>query len=303
MARVTSWFALTVLLVCASGAHAQEAADDVATAETSSAGSERAYARPSSYRTEERGKRYSYLGAGWRFAALTTGLLKAYTLKAEDSLFTPKAFFAEAGFRRDGFQVGVNLGLVNWKFKEVFRMKDDPIEDAEWMNGKFNFVVATTSLTWSTAFRDWFQLEYGLEAGLAFIAGRMIRNEAVREDGKWRKCDTWASQAGFENPDDSFPNPNPSRTQQLYCDVPRSNLPGTTEEPAPSDSGDELGAHYGAKMERGLFNEGIPYVVPVLAPRLSLRFKPVRQLVVRVDVPLPSLPFGLMGGVALQYAL
>jgi hypothetical protein len=302
MARVTSWVALTILIVCASGARAQEASGELAAAE-SSASSAPAYVRPASYRTEEKGKRYYYLGAGWRFAALTTGLLKAYTLKAEDNLFTPKAFFAEAGFRRDGFQVGVNLGLVNWKFQEVFRLKDDPVEDAEWMNGKFNFVVATTSLTWSTAFRDWFQLEYGLEAGLAFIAGRMVRNEAVREDGKWRKCDTWASQGPFENPDDRFPNPNPNRTQQLYCDPPISSVPNNEDQPAASDAGDEVGAHYGAKSPRGLFNEGIPYVVPVLAPRLSLRFKPVRQLVVRVDVPLPSLPFGLMGGVALQYQL
>ena len=38
-----------------------------------------------------------------------------------------------------------------------------------------------------------------------------------------------------------------------------------------------------------------------VGPRISLRFKPIKQLVLRVDVPLPVFPFGFMGGLAAQF--
>jgi hypothetical protein len=41
--------------------------------------------------------------------------------------------------------------------------------------------------------------------------------------------------------------------------------------------------------------------VPILGPRVSLRFKPIHQLVLRVDVPLPLLPYGFVGGVSAQF--
>jgi hypothetical protein len=256
--------------------------------------------RDSSDPYEDPSKRYYFLGAGWRFASLPSGLLKAYTVQTDANLFTPASFFAEAGFRRKGFQIGVNVGYLNWEFADAFRFGDDPIEDMEWLDTKFKFLVTTTTITWSTAFTDWFQLEYGLEAGLAFVMGRMIRNEAVKQpNGKWAKCETWADQQGFTNDNQAYPNPNPSPTEELYCDLPLSE--NDDDQPPATNAADEIGAHYGVRAKRGAFNEGVPYVLPVLGPRLSLRFKPIAQLVLRVDVPLPSIPFGVMGGVSAQF--
>lgn len=329
MARVSSWLVVAGLLLAAGSAAAQAdekfslddpdeqgreksaptAAEAAASAEPELLGDEQARAeesapderfRESTDPYEDPSKRYYFLGAGWRFASLPSWLLAAGTVETDANLFTPGSFFAEAAFRRKGFQIGVNVGYVNWAFKDAFRLKDDPKEDMEWLDTKFNFLVTTATITWSTSFTEWFQLEYGLEAGLAFVFGRMIRNEAVPNGrGGWRKCETWADQLGFENDNRSYPNPNPSSTEERYCDLPLSD--DLEAQPPATNAPDEIGAHYGVRSKRGAFNEGVPYVVPVIGPRLSLRFKPIAQLVLRVDVPLPVLPFGFMGGLSAQF--
>lgn len=334
MARLSSWLVVASLLLCSSMSAAQEqkefSLDEPGGAPTSGApvaptpaetaeaaepallGDEQAlqeertpeeHYRETTDPYEDPSKRYYFLGAGWRFTSLPSWLLKAYTVETDAAVFTPTSFFAELAFRRKGFQIGANLGYVKWNFADAFRLTSDPVEDMEWLDTKLNFLVATTTITWSTAFTDWFQLEYGVEAGLAFIFGRMIRNEAFkRKDGKWDKCDTWASQQGFTNPNfRNYENGRaaPTREEVQYCDPPL----GEYEDDFPPDSNqsDEIGAHYGVKAKRGAFKSGIPYVLPVIGPRVSLRFKPIAQLVLRVDVPLPVLPFGIMGGVSAQY--
>lgn len=320
MARVSSWLAVATLLISTSVAAAQgeEGVDEsldtdsseasaAATSGDSAALEESSGEQPAasgSFRArnpphEDPAKRYYFLGAGWRFSALPSWML--IKVDSEANVRSPASFFAEFAMRRKGFQIGVNVGYLHWAFADAFRLDSDPITDMEWLDTKFNFLVTTVALTWSTAFTDWFQLEYGLEAGLAFLFGRMIRSEATRDGGRWRKCETWADQPsfGFRNPDRSYPNPNASAEERRFCDAPL----GETDfsQPPATNTADEEGEHYGVRANRGAFNKGVPYVLPVLGPRLSLRFKPIAQLVLRVDVPLPVLPFGFMGGVAAQY--
>ena len=80
----------------------------------------------------------------------------------------------------------------------------------------------------------------------------------------------------------------------VFCDPP---INGATV----SNSADEDGAHYNVKANKGIANKGVPHAVPVLGPRVSLRFKPIHQVVLRVDLPLPLLPYGFVGGVAAQF--
>lgn len=333
MARVSSWLVIASLVFCSSQASAQEdeafSLDDPEeeAGETEVASPEEAAKSPSGpvllgdeqalqeerspeeqFREttdpyEDPSKRYYFVGAGWRFASLPSWLLGAVQVETEANLVTPATFFAEAAFRRKGFQIGVNVGYLKWNFDDAFRLSDDDVLDTEWLETRFNFLITTATITWSTAFTDWFQLEYGLEAGLAFLFNsRMTRSEAFkRDDGSWGKCETWAPQDGFRNPSfRSYQGGNdPTREEEDYCDVPL----GESDDARPPDSNpaDEVGAHYGVDAKRGVFNSGVPHVVPVLGPRVSLRFKPLAQLVLRVDVPLPVIPFGIMGGVSAQY--
>ncbi len=250
---------------------------------------------------EDPKRRYVFLGAGWRFVRLPSWLLKAYQVESGPSVGTPSAVFGELAFRRKGFQVLADAGFVKWNFHGPFQLKGDPIEDTEWLQGNLKFLMLSTAITWSSSFTDWFQLEYGLEAGLGFVFGDVIRNEAVkRADGKWGKCSTWASQSS--NPASLLYNsmsPDPTPEEQRYCDIPDGP---DNARPPPTNAADEDGAHYGVKAKRGLLNGGgIPRLVPLIGPRVSLRFKPIHQLVLRVDVPLPVLPFGFVGGVSAQY--
>jgi hypothetical protein len=250
---------------------------------------------------EDPAKRYAFLGARWNFSTLTPGLLKGFTVENGPTVSTLKSFSAELAFRRKGFQVMAVAGFKKLDTRGPFQLKKDPIEDTEWLNVNFKFFNVTAVVTWSTAFADWFQLEYGLEAGVGFLFGDMIRNEAYKDaNGNWHRCDTWASQS--MNPDDQLnynPDfPNPTRLQRQYCQKPDGP---EDEPPKATNSATEDGEQYGVRAQRGLFNGGVPRVVPILGPRLSLRFKPIHQFVIRLDVPLPVLPFGIVGGASVQY--
>ena len=242
--------------------------------------------------------RYLFFGAGWRFSRVPTWMLGAYHVEEGPAVGSPAFFNLELAFRKNGFQVTPTVGFAKLNLKGPFQLKGDPVEDTEWLEANFKFLNLTVALTWSTSFTDWFALEYGLEAGIGLLFGDLTRSEAYRDrNGKWAACKAWASQSSsgiLFNPD----FPNPTREQRTFCDPPL----GPSDEPPPdTNPSDEDGAQYGVKAKRGLFHGGVPNVIPILGPRLSLRFKPVHQIVLRIDVPLPQVPFGFQGGVAAQY--
>jgi hypothetical protein len=244
---------------------------------------------------EDPNKSYFFAGAAWRYVRLPSFVLEWF-LDAAPSIGTAGSFLGEVGWRKGGFQVTGQVGWMKWDFEGPFQLGGDPEQDTEWLNAKFDFLMFTAAVTWSTSFTDWFALEYGLEGGFAVLFGDMIRNEAYKQNGDWHKCDTWAPQSGLDNP--LWPaGVTPTPEQEYYCDVPQFEG-GVVP---PTNDADERGAHYNVKAERGIANGGIPHAVPVLGPRLSLRFKPIHQLVIRVDVPLPLMPFGFVGGVAAQF--
>jgi hypothetical protein len=250
---------------------------------------------------EDPAKRYAFLGARWSFMSLPPALLKAYTVKEANTVSSTKSFAAELAFRRKGFQVTASAGFMKLKNSGPFQLKNDPIEDTEWLDANFKMLNLTAAITWSTTFADWFSIEYGLEAGIGFLFGDLVRTEAYqRNDGGWGKCPGWASQTTNENDTLRFnPDfPNPTLTQRRFCQIPD----GPAGQPPPdSNTSDMDGEQYDQKAKKGLFNKGVPHAFPILGPRLSLRFKPIHQVVLRVDLPLPILPFGIVGGVAAQY--
>jgi hypothetical protein len=244
---------------------------------------------------EDPKKSYFFAGAAWRYVRMPSWVLDWF-LDSAPSVGTAGSLFGEFGYRHDGFQVTAQVGWLKYAFKGPFQLSGDPVEDTEWLNAKFNTLMGTATFTWSTAFTDWFALEYGVEAGIGALLGKMTRTEAVKDGSGWRACPTWASQPGGPvNP--AFLNP--TAAEQRFCDAP---LPpeGSSVTPA-SNAADEIGAHYGIASARGIANSGVPYVLPIVGPRLSLRFKPIHQLVLRVDVPLPLLPFGFVGGLGAQF--
>ncbi|MDB4990003.1 MAG: hypothetical protein JWN04_5181 [Myxococcaceae bacterium] len=252
---------------------------------------------------EDPNKSYLFFGLGYRYARIPPWLLHAYAVQSGPGVTMPASFSGEVAYRKNGFQILGALNYTKLNFHGPFQYKGDPITDTEWLNAKFKLLNLTAAITWSTSFTDWFQLEYGVEAGLGLLFGDMTRSEAYkRKDGTWGKCPAWASQTTNTNDkilfNPAFPNPTPE--QQRYCDVPVGDpkLP-----PPASNTSTMRGAQYGVTARHGLFHGGVPHVIPILGPRVSLRFKPIHQIVLRVDLPLPVIPFGFMGGISAQYGL
>lgn len=242
---------------------------------------------------EDPKKSYMFLGASWRYLRMPSWVLDWF-LDSAPSFGGAGSLFGEFGYRHDGFQITAQVGWMKYAFKGPFQLSGDPIEDTEWLNAKFNVLMGTATFTWSTAFTDWFALEYGVEAGVGALLGKMTRSEAVKENGKWSACPTFATSASFA----SLAGHSPTDAEQRFCDTPLPNEAGLIPQ---SNEADQIGAHYGINASRGIANSGVPYVLPIVGPRLSLRFKPIHQLVLRVDVPLPLFPFGFVGGLAAQF--
>jgi hypothetical protein len=245
---------------------------------------------------EDPKKNYFFAGAAWRFVRMPAWILSA-ALDEAPAFSVPGSLFGEFGYRHDGFQITGQVGWINYAFNGPFQLAGDPITDIEWLDAKFNILMGTATFTWSTAFADWFSLEYGVEAGIAALVGKMTRTEArPAAGGGYSACPTWASQGTQINPQWTS---GASPTDLVYCDPPLP-LEGSNVIPT-TNQADEIGAHYGIAASRGIANKGVPYALPVVGPRLSLRFKPIHQLVLRVDVPLPVFPLGFVGGLAAQY--
>jgi hypothetical protein len=249
---------------------------------------------------EDPEKAYFFAGVNWRYLRMPSWAIE-WGVESAPSIGSSGSFFGEFAYRKDGFQITADVGWVKFHMKGPFQLSGDPPADTEWLNGPFNMLTASATFTWSTSFTDWMSLDYGVEAGILFLFGDLTRTEAYRDhNGKWQKCPGWVDPADPNHAD-------PTRNQvaltdpgQLngYCAPPLGKNGGA---PPPTNNADEDGEHYGVKANKGLFNKGVPHALPVLGPRISLRFKPIHQLVLRVDVPLPVFPFGFMGGLAAQY--
>lgn len=250
---------------------------------------------------EAPGERYFFAGVAWRYMHMPTWFMKTFTVVGDQPLSTARSVYGEFAYRKNGFQVLGSVGLMKVDVDGAYRLSSDPIEDTEWLSGNFNMLMLTSAVTWSAHFSDWFQLEYGVEGGIALLFGDLTRTEAVRRaDGSWAPCSSWASRSS--DPSNTLEHnpllPNPTPEELRYCEVP-DGPPG--EPPPPTNAADEDGAHYGVTSRHGLRYNGVPRFTPLLGPRVSLRFKPMKQLVVRVDVPLPLLPLGFTGGLSVQY--
>jgi hypothetical protein len=239
---------------------------------------------------EDPEKNYFFAGVNWRYLRMPPWLLEL-GLESAPGIGSAGSFFGEFGWRNDGFQIGADVGWMKYHMKGPFQLSGDPPQDTEWMEGPFNLFVVTATFTWSTSFTDWMSLDYGVEAGFLLLFGELTRSEAYKgSDGEWHPCPSWVGSSLLPNATDAG--------QIGYCSPPLTEDGSAPSRDFLTNEEGEDGEHYGVKANRGLFNQGVPNALPVIGPRISLRFKPIAQLVLRVDVPLPVFPFGFTGGLA-----
>lgn len=164
-------------------------------------------------------------------------------------------------WRKNNFNVSANVWWNNANGQGYFRAQGDPVTDTEYIDAQLGVIFVNAEFMWSFPITEWFAFEFGFDLGLGFIYGDLIRTEAyetTRGSGQFQPC------RGSNDPD----------APSGYC-----------EPPAPPPCYARNGGHYGC-VEPNWFTEGgdTPFVFPwVSLPHVAVRFKPIRQLQVRID--------------------
>jgi len=205
---------------------------------------------------EDPHQEYYFVGAFYRHIIIPEFLLGLFLDEASGSDFP--SFGAEFTYRKDGFDIVGSLFLARPEGQGPMRASGDPIEDTEWVETDLWAVFVSGTFLWSTSFTDWFAIEYGVGVGLGVVIGDVYRWEAYPDaEGNYQKCNR-----------EGDPNAR-------FCESP-----GTYE---PNQCGDGTG-HYGCHEGQWSSGGDVPNVVPWLAlPHLALRFKPIKQLMMRVE--------------------
>ena len=211
---------------------------------------------------EEEHKEYYFLGVSYRHTWTPEFLMKLFL--DERTPATNHGVSLEFTYRKDAFEIITQLSYQTFFVNGPFRGKGDDILETEFIDSELRAAFLGASFLWSTMFTDWIGLEYGLDIGIGGVWGDLHRNEAyeTRATGNvdgWTACDG----AGDFN-------------GGAYC---------------------EPGGNYGIE-DSWIGGGSRPVVWARLAPHLAVRFKPMHQLVFRIDGGFDLFSGFFLGGAA-----
>jgi hypothetical protein len=194
---------------------------------------------------------YFFLGAAYWHTFTPSFILNLFT--DESTKTNNPGIGLQFTYRKDSFDIVTSLYYQTYAVNGPFRGAGDEVTETEIIDSDLKMVAVSVSFLWSTAFTDWFAIQYGIGLGVGGVFGDMIRTEAYDTGNGWERC------VGPSNP------PN------VYCD-PTSVRDG------------EEGGHFNARARRWTQGGSVPNVwFRASLPHLALRFKPIKQLMIRVD--------------------
>ena len=232
---------------------------------------------------EDPNKRYIFLGGFYRHHWIPASIVELF-VQSSPSANNPQ-FGAELTLRKDGFEIVISGYYAQFDVEGPFLANGDPITDMEIIDSNLSAAFAGVTFMWSRMFNDYIGIQFGLGLGAGYVFGDLVRTEAYPSAaGGWRPCvtPTAGGLPGSEQPGDSvdFSRSN-GRSIQDYCQ-PATDDTGGTNPPVTNEDGEE-GAHYGVTARRWTGGGSVPNVYFRLAPQISIRFKPIHQLVFRID--------------------
>ena len=228
-------------------------------------------ARESTDPYEDEHTGYWFAGAFYRQIIVPTFMQRLF-VEGGATASNP-AFGLEATHRKGNFDITMSLWWAGFSFDAPYRASGDPDTDMELVNGNTSAIFASAAFMWSTPFNDMFALEYGLDVGLGVVLGHVTRTEAYPStapgnNGGYLRCN------GVGDPDAS------------YCD-------------GPSVGDGMTGGQYRVTARKWTEGGSVPNIVPWLGiPHIALRFKPIHQLMMRLDV---GFGLGFWFGGAINY--
>lgn len=230
---------------------------------------------------EDPNKRYFFLGGFYHHHFIPSGMIELFVQEAP-AVANPQAGI-ELTIRRDSFEVIASAWYADFTTVGPFLANGDPPVDVEIIDSNLRAVMAGATMLWSTMFNDYIGLEYGLGLGVGYVFGDLIRTEAYpsERDGGFNPCTTPITGGGYggAQPGDTVDTGRSNGADiQDYC-----NQAIGTPAPITNQDGEE-GAHYGIVARQWFDGGSVPNLWFRLAPQISLRIKPIHQLVIRADV-------------------
>lgn len=209
-------------------------------------------------------------------------------------------FGAQFTYRKDGLSISGQVWGQGAGFSGIFREAGQGPNETEFWQSNWNVVWAAASFMWSTQFNDMLALEYGFDVGVGVVYGNAYRTEAYAPTGvatndyqRWQSC-SYTGSGGMVHAPPAFP-PSPG-TIPTGSPGAGSPIPGFSAGAQPGIPGDTStcggppvadgvrGEQYGENIRNWSNGGSVPIVVPWLGvPHIALRFKPVRQLEMRLD--------------------
>ncbi len=206
---------------------------------------------------EEPDKDYYFLGAFYRHVMIPTFIQNLFVNSTVDG--SNPGVGLMFNWRRNNLNVGVEAWWNNAQASGTFLGLGDPEFETEWVDVNLWVFFINVSIMWAFPITDWFAVELGIDLGLGFVGGDLVRTEAYRDaDGNWQRCN---------GPGDP--------ASGAFCEP--------AEAPPPCYNNN--GGHYNCREPNWTTPGGdVPVVMPWISlPRIALRFKPIHQLQIRVE--------------------
>jgi hypothetical protein len=222
---------------------------------------------------EAQGQDYFFLGAFGR-AVFIPGAIQGLFVAGGIDGFNPGTGLT-FNWRKDNFNIVANVWWNNAVAEGYFRANGDPRTDMEFIDVDLGVIFINAEFLWSFPLVDWFAIELGFDLGIGFIYGDLVRTEAYESStgaDDWRPCN------------------GPNDPNSAYCESP----------PAPDPCFNNSGAHYNCREGNWTEPGGdTPLVFPWIAlPHFAIRFKPLHQLQIRIDVSYNLYAISFGGGVS-----
>ncbi len=185
-------------------------------------------------------------------------------------------------YRKNAFNVQLELNYQGFHVDGVYRGLDQPDVESERILSQLGLIYGNISFSWAFDITDWFAFELGFGIGLGGLVGDLYRQAVVRTaDGSYVDC--------------TGPGGIGGSPESQYCDA--DEWPAGTERPGPSGDAYQITQN---RPNPHFFGErGIPPIFFNLdLPRIAFRFKPIRQVQLRVDLAynLYGFSFGASAG-------
>ena len=195
-------------------------------------------------------------------------------------------------WRRNGLTLTAEVWYGGLSGQGFFHGMSAADTETEYVNSQLGAIFGNLVFQWAVPVTPWFSIDIGLGLGLGGVYGNLYRQEAAPAPGSqygYQMC------SGIGSPNGAYcegPVEMPGATGRLDDSRQRggtyqlstNGMPGTGTGPNPFYFGDG----------------GVPPIFPWLdLPRITARFNPIRQLLIRVD--LGYTVFGFHWGGALGY--